>query len=55
MHPVTEIHEIAAKAILTIAIFRAAGALIHHFAFGDNTLIRMLPRRTARTQQSHGG
>jgi cytochrome b561 len=52
---VTEIHEIAAHALVIVAIFHAAAALIHHFVFGDNTLIRMLPRGTARSRRSHGG
>ena len=43
-HSVTEIHEIAANALVIVASFHAAAALIHHFVFRDNTLIRMLPR-----------
>jgi len=42
-HTVKEIHEIAANALVIVAIFHAAAALIHHFVFGDNTLVRMLP------------
>ena len=41
---VKEIHEIAANALVIVAGFHAAAALIHHVVFGDNTLIRMLPR-----------
>ena len=41
-HTVTEIHEIAAHALVIVAIFHAAAALIHHFVFRDNTLNRML-------------
>ena len=43
-HSVTEIHEIAANALVIVASFHAAAALVHHFVFRDNTLIRMLPR-----------
>ena len=42
-HNATEIHEILANALVIVAIFHAAAALIHHFVFRDNTLIRMLP------------
>jgi cytochrome b561 len=42
-HTVKEIHEIAANALLIVATFHAAAALIHHFVFHDDTLIRMLP------------
>src|SRR4029077_11913104 len=42
-HTVKEIHEIAANALVIVAIFHAAAALVHHFVFGDNTLVRMLP------------
>ena len=43
-HTVKEIHEIAANALVIVATFHAAAALIHHFVFHDDTLIRMLPR-----------
>ena len=43
-HNVTEIHEILANALVIVASFHAAAALIHHFVFRDNTLLRMLPR-----------
>ena len=42
-HNLTEIHEILAHALMIVASFHAAAALIHHFVFGDRTLIRMLP------------
>ena len=42
-HNVTEIHEILANALVIVAIFHATAALLHHFVFRDNTLIRMLP------------
>ncbi len=43
-HSMEEIHEIAAHALVIVAIFHAAAALVHHFVFRDNTLIRMFPR-----------
>jgi cytochrome b561 len=43
-HTVKEIHEIVANALVIVATFHAAAALIHHFVFHDDTLIRMLPR-----------
>lgn len=43
-HTVKQIHEIAAHALVIVASFHAAAALIHHFVFHDETLIRMLPR-----------
>lgn len=42
-HSVTEIHEILANALVIVAGFHAAAALVHHFVFRDNTLVRMLP------------
>ncbi len=42
-HNVTEIHDILANALVIVASFHAAAALVHHFVFRDNTLIRMLP------------
>jgi len=42
-HSVTELHEIAANALVIVAAFHAAAALLHHFVFRDNTLVRMLP------------
>ena len=44
-HNITEIHEVAAHALVIVAIFHAAAALIYYFVFQDNTLLRMLPRR----------
>lgn len=42
-HNVTQIHEILANALVIVASFHAAAALVHHFVFRDNTLTRMLP------------
>lgn len=44
-HSVTEVHELLANALLIIAGIHAAAALIHHYVFGDRTLVRMLPGR----------
>jgi cytochrome b561 len=44
-HNVKEVHEIAANALVILALFHAVAALIHHMVFRDNTLVRMLPRR----------
>ncbi len=44
-HNVKEVHEIAANALVILALFHAAASLIHHMVFRDNTLVRMLPRR----------
>lgn len=43
-HNVKEVHELTAHALLITAVFHAIAALIHHFVFRDNTLLRMLPR-----------
>ena len=40
---VKEIHEVVANALVILAMFHALAALLHHFVFGDRTLIRMLP------------
>jgi cytochrome b561 len=41
---VTEVHELLAHALIALAGFHAAAALLHHWVFGDRTLARMLPR-----------
>ena len=43
-HTGTEIHEIAAIGLVIVAIFHAVAALVDHFVFRDNPLVRMLPR-----------
>ncbi|MBR0951505.1 cytochrome b [Bradyrhizobium canariense] len=43
-HNVKEVHEILAHALVILAAFHAAAALIHHLVFRDRTLVRMLPR-----------
>jgi cytochrome b561 len=40
---VKEVHEVLAHFLLAVAGLHAAAALIHHWAFGDRTLVRMLP------------
>ena len=43
-HSLKEIHEVLANLLVILAMFHMAAALLHHIAFGDNTLRRMLPR-----------
>ena len=40
---VKEVHEVLAHFLLGVAGLHAAAALIHHWVFGDRTLVRMLP------------
>jgi len=40
---VKEVHELLAHALLAVAGLHAAAALVHHWIFGDRTLVRMLP------------
>ena len=40
---VTEIHEIAANALVVPAALHAVAALVHHWVLRDRTLVRMLP------------
>ena len=42
-HNATDVHEILANALVIVASFHAAAAVVHHVVFRDNTLIRMLP------------
>jgi cytochrome b561 len=42
-HTVKEAHELAANALVILAAFHAAAALVHHWLLRDRTLIRMLP------------
>lgn len=44
-HSVMEVHELLANALLIFAALHAIAALIHHYVFGDRTLVRMLPGR----------
>ena len=41
--PITEWHELAANALLALALLHAAAALAHHYFFKDGVLRRMLP------------
>ena len=43
---VLEVHELLADTLLILAGLHATAALIHHYAFGDRTLTRMLPGPT---------
>ena len=40
---VKEVHEVLANALVILAAFHAAAALVHHWVFRDRTLVRMLP------------
>jgi cytochrome b561 len=40
-----ELHETLATAGYFLVGLHAAAALLHHYAFRDNTLVRMLPGR----------
>jgi cytochrome b561 len=44
-HGVLEVHELLANTLLILAALHASAALIHHYVFGDRTLVRMLPGR----------
>jgi cytochrome b561 len=41
--PITHWHELAANALLVLALLHAAAALAHHYLFKDGVLRRMLP------------
>lgn len=43
-HRMEEIHEVTANALVILAGFHAAAALVHHWVLRDRTLVRMLPR-----------
>ena len=40
---VKEVHEVLAHCLSAVAALHATAALIHHWVFGDRTLVRMLP------------
>jgi cytochrome b561 len=40
---VKEFHEVTANALVILAAFHAAAALLHHWVLRDRTLVRMLP------------
>jgi cytochrome b561 len=40
---VKEVHEVAANALIILAMLHAAAALMHHWLLRDRTLVRMLP------------
>jgi cytochrome b561 len=42
-HNLKELHEVLANMLVTIALFHAAAAVIHHVVFRDSTLVRMAP------------
>ena len=41
--PITHWHELAANALLAVALLHAAAALAHHYFFKDGVLRRMMP------------
>ena len=43
--PTTEVHEIAAYALIALAVGHVAAALWHHFGLHDGLLLRMMPER----------
>jgi len=43
---VLEVHGLLANALLILAGFHGAAALVHHYVFRDRTLVRMLPGST---------
>lgn len=45
--PLTEVHEIAAFALIGLAVGHALAALYHQYVRGDDVLLRMLPGRRA--------
>ena len=45
--PTTEVHEIAAYALIALAVGHVLAALWHHFARRDDVLLRMMPPRKA--------
>ena len=45
-HTIKEIHETVANLGLAIIALHAAAALYHHYLLKDNTLIRMMPRKS---------
>lgn len=46
--PITHWHELAANALLIVALLHAAAALAHHYVFKDGVLRRMLPAAAER-------
>lgn len=40
---VNEVHKLLAHGLIALAALHAAAALVHHWVFGDRTLVRMLP------------
>jgi cytochrome b561 len=45
---VEELHELAANTVLAVALLHAAAGLLHHYAWRDDVLRRMLPGRRKR-------
>jgi len=49
-----EVHEGVATAGYALVGGHAGAALVHHYLLRDDTLVRMLPRRTRRHRPRHG-
>lgn len=47
--PLTDLHGLAANALLAVALFHALAALAHHYVRRDQTLKRMMPGVSTRT------
>lgn len=45
--PSTEVHEIAAYALIALAVGHVAAAIYHQVALKDGVLLRMMPERRA--------
>ncbi|PDT73882.1 cytochrome b [Bradyrhizobium sp. C9] len=50
-HNLKEVHEVLANLLVILATVHMTAALVHHVVFGDNTLKRMLPAFSKRTER----
>src|SRR4029077_12012743 len=50
---VKEVHEFLANGLVVLAALHAAAALIHHWIFRDQTLVRILPWTAREARSSH--
>ncbi len=46
--PINRWHELAANAVLCVALFHAAAALVHHYVWRDGLIRRMMPGPAGR-------
>jgi len=49
------LHGLAANLLVALILFHVAAVLLHHFAFGDRTLARMLPEADAPEDRDRAG